>query len=237
MTLLSIDPREWFYFPIEMPLTENGNGPAKVGLDAAKITYEVWDQTCKSHGSFSCLPDAIKFALEKQIEHNRQKDDIETDMNLAVAYFKSKLPNWWYTSGDCFVSADASIGPDPNSPDWKGPDINALIDLDERFNSGFHRDVKHPYTPAQSLIDLTDAAHPVWIAALKNLEDNPGETMTFEKWKAELQKVFTAHNWPEDYVAQVDDQTWKEYFDEGISPEEMAHEEMSCGEEHIDYDG
>ena len=95
---------------------------------------------------------------------------IETDMNAAIAYFKSKLPAWWYTSGDCFVSADSSMAPDPNAPDWKGPDIYALIAIDERFNSGFHRDVPHPYTTAQSLIDLTDIAYPVWVAALKELK-------------------------------------------------------------------
>jgi hypothetical protein len=31
------------YYVVEMPLTESGNGPATIGFDAAKMTYEVWD--------------------------------------------------------------------------------------------------------------------------------------------------------------------------------------------------
>ncbi|CAB4138954.1 hypothetical protein UFOVP346_9 [uncultured Caudovirales phage] len=36
------DVRKWFHYPIEMPVTADGQGPATVGQDAAKITYEVW---------------------------------------------------------------------------------------------------------------------------------------------------------------------------------------------------
>lgn len=55
--------RTWPFYAIEMPLTEEGNGPATVGEDASKITYEVWDHFCNSYGSHDYLPDAINQAL------------------------------------------------------------------------------------------------------------------------------------------------------------------------------
>ena len=51
-----------FYYPIEMPLTKDGRGPATIGKDAAKMTYQVWDQFCDSHGDFEFLSDAIRHA-------------------------------------------------------------------------------------------------------------------------------------------------------------------------------
>ena len=55
--------RQWHYYPIEMPVTAGGDGPATVGDDAARMTYEVWDWTFNSHGSFDNLPDAINCAM------------------------------------------------------------------------------------------------------------------------------------------------------------------------------
>jgi hypothetical protein len=55
--------QDWWHFPIEMPLDANGDGPATVGVDAVKITYEVWDRLLVTHGSFDNLPDAIDAAM------------------------------------------------------------------------------------------------------------------------------------------------------------------------------
>lgn len=55
--------REWFYYPIEMPLSADGQGPATVGVDAAKITYEVWDVLLNTYSSHGNLPDAINEAM------------------------------------------------------------------------------------------------------------------------------------------------------------------------------
>ena len=51
--------RQWFHYPIEMPVTKDGHGPATVGVDADRIEYEVWDVLLNSHASFDNLPDAI----------------------------------------------------------------------------------------------------------------------------------------------------------------------------------
>lgn len=56
------DVRKWSHYPIEMPLTANGQGPAALGVDASVITYEVWDHEFTSHSSHDNLPDAINSA-------------------------------------------------------------------------------------------------------------------------------------------------------------------------------
>lgn len=60
---LPADVRQWPFYPIEMPTTKDGKGPAIVGLDADSITYEVWGWSLRTHGSFATLPDAINEAM------------------------------------------------------------------------------------------------------------------------------------------------------------------------------
>lgn len=57
------DVRRWQYYPIQMPLTADGQGPAPIGVDATTITYEVWDREQTSYGSFENLPDAINESM------------------------------------------------------------------------------------------------------------------------------------------------------------------------------
>jgi hypothetical protein len=66
--MLPTNVREWYFFPIEMPLSIDGQGPATVGVDAHQITYEVWDAELNTHGSFDNLPDAINKAIELNLE-------------------------------------------------------------------------------------------------------------------------------------------------------------------------
>ena len=62
-TTVAEDCRRWFHYPIIMPLTKDGMGPATVGEDAASITFEVWDEELTSHGSYEYLADAINEAM------------------------------------------------------------------------------------------------------------------------------------------------------------------------------
>ncbi len=64
---LPTDVKQWFYFPIEMPLAPSGMGPATIE-EATSITYEVWDQYCDTHGSFEFLSDAINHAIKLNLE-------------------------------------------------------------------------------------------------------------------------------------------------------------------------
>lgn len=69
-------------------------------------------------------------------------------LEAAIASFKSALPGYWFTVGECQVSADASCGPTRESPDI------ALIQKDRRFDDGFHADLPQPATMADALADV-----------------------------------------------------------------------------------
>lgn len=58
-----IGVREWEYYPIEMPVDSEGRGPATIGVDAVRMTYEVWDQSFNTYASFDNMPDAINEAM------------------------------------------------------------------------------------------------------------------------------------------------------------------------------
>lgn len=61
--VLPDDCRKWAYYVIEMPVTSDGQGPATVGVDAASMTYEVWDVEFYTWFSYDNLPDAINLAM------------------------------------------------------------------------------------------------------------------------------------------------------------------------------
>ena len=52
------DVRRWDFYPIVMPLTKDGNGPASAG-EINRLTWEVWDRCHQSHASYDNLSDAI----------------------------------------------------------------------------------------------------------------------------------------------------------------------------------
>lgn len=56
--------RRWAAYPIIMPITKDGRGPATIGEDADSVLFEVWDATTLSAiSSHEHLPDAIEAAL------------------------------------------------------------------------------------------------------------------------------------------------------------------------------
>lgn len=83
MSFLPPDIRQWPFYPIEMPLTAKGDGPAKVGRDAVKITYEVWDRACKSHASCDNLPDAINEAIRLSSLHPELPLDLSQELRMV----------------------------------------------------------------------------------------------------------------------------------------------------------
>lgn len=82
------EPVADFYYPIEMPLTADGQGPATVGKDAASMTYEVWDQFCDSHGRFDRLSDAIRRARQLNALPTLQRlgQEFDAGEDKPVAY-------------------------------------------------------------------------------------------------------------------------------------------------------
>lgn len=65
---IPINCREWNYYPIQMPLNNQGQGPATIGDDASSITYEVWDRLLITCASFDNLPDAINESIRLILE-------------------------------------------------------------------------------------------------------------------------------------------------------------------------
>ena len=86
-------------------------------------------------------------------------------LEAAVAAFKAALPGYWFTVGECQVSADASCGPTTESPDI------ALIPLDRQFDDGFHADLPQPASMADALANVQAQA----IAAALRARSQGGE--------------------------------------------------------------
>ncbi|MXP24789.1 hypothetical protein GRI39_01850 [Altererythrobacter indicus] len=71
-----------------------------------------------------------------------------TDLEAAIAEFKTTLPGWWFSVCECQVSCDASCAPTSESDHIK------LIPFDDRFDSGFHIDFAQPATLAEVLREV-----------------------------------------------------------------------------------
>lgn len=81
-------------------------------------------------------------------------DDIG-DLEAAIAEFRAALPGWWFTTGTCSVSCDATIGPDRAYV----ADPILLI-----FDEGISVDLRQPSTAAEALRHVTREA----VEALKD---------------------------------------------------------------------
>lgn len=75
----------------------------------------------------------------------------QPDLSEAMTEFRAALPGWWFSLGECSVSADASCG-----PDRCGVDAYLLKQL--LFDGGFHADLDQPATLAEALRDVTQQA-------------------------------------------------------------------------------
>lgn len=62
----------------------------------------------------------------------------------AIERLYRELPGWWFTVGNCHVSADATVGPDSDGPDAD------LLEFRE-MSDGVDGDLLHPATLADAL--------------------------------------------------------------------------------------
>ena len=72
-------------------------------------------------------------------------------IEAAIETLQRELPGWWWSLGNCHVSADATIG-----PDLAGPDAGLLV-LKE-FDEGIDGSLCHPATVAEALLNAIDLA-------------------------------------------------------------------------------
>jgi hypothetical protein len=91
-------------------------------------------------------------------------------LELAIINFKLALPGWWFTVGECQVSADASCGPTRESEHL------ALIRLDKRFDDGFHADLPQPASMADALRNVMAQAASAIEAATAGETPQSGST-------------------------------------------------------------
>ncbi len=97
-----------------------------------------------------------------------------TGLEQEIANFKRDLPGWWFSVGECQVSADASCGPTRESRHIE------LIQVDPRFDDGFHADLPQPASMADALrvvrLEATIAVRKAnRAAALRTKKDHPHE--------------------------------------------------------------
>ena len=71
----------------------------------------------------------------------------QLDLAQAIKDFRALLPGWWFTVGECSISADASCGPDRTGQD-------AALLADKLFDNGFHADLPQPSSMANALRDV-----------------------------------------------------------------------------------
>lgn len=85
MSLVPSNSRLWAYYPIMIPYTRNGHGPATIGVDAATVQWEVWEaDTHRCVGVHDYLSSALNQAIaltQRFYETGELADEIE----VAVA--------------------------------------------------------------------------------------------------------------------------------------------------------
>lgn len=89
------------------------------------------------------IPQQVKDGIVVTDDTSWQPEDVN-GLIAAIDRVQKELPGWWWSTGSCFVSAHASIG-----PDRYGPDANLLYH--KEFDAGFDADLSRPSTCAEAL--------------------------------------------------------------------------------------
>jgi len=124
-------------------------------------------------------------------------EDQAQDLVQAIFEFQEKLPGWWWSLGNCNYSADASGFIHMNraacAPTIDIEYINLVV-IDSRFDSGFHCDLVHPAS-------LADSLRGVMNQALFALEES-------KKWK----DIDELDIWSKPRLLSLKDEDGNEYF-------------------------
>ncbi len=78
--------------------------------------------------------------------------DWSCDIRATIALVRFVLPGWWWSMGDCSVSADSTLGPDN-----AGPDADLLTKRDRTFDEGFQLDVRKGHVCLSMIENLVGA--------------------------------------------------------------------------------
>lgn len=72
-------------------------------------------------------------------------------LEAAIEKLQRELPGWWWTVGNCHLSADANMGPDRTGPD------RYLLKFKE-FDDGIDGSLFHPATITDALLNAIEIA-------------------------------------------------------------------------------
>lgn len=135
--------RDWTAAEFKRALERNSFRPGP-GL---YFTDTSWRRVAPFMGVY--LSDPIRIDRRATLAKIIRERELVEDMTLvdAVALFKRTLPGWWFTLGDCQLTAHASCGPDRHGPDER------LLEM-KSFDEGFHADLLQPSTPAKALLEV-----------------------------------------------------------------------------------
>lgn len=100
MTQLNPDIRKWYYFPIVMPISKDGRGPAsEESGDIWKIKWEVWNQDLESLSSHDFLPEAINRAMRLELARINAKSIVPAHGDHRPSGFR----DWDYDKCQLFM--------------------------------------------------------------------------------------------------------------------------------------
>lgn len=95
-------------------------------------------------------------------------------LSEAIEELYSQLPGWWFSVGNCHVTADATVGPDANGPDaW-------LLQFKE-FDDGIESNLPHPATVATALLSAIELA---LAAKIKREQSDKPKQVEIAEWIA-----------------------------------------------------
>lgn len=82
---------------------------------------------------------------EPQVTYRWCAEGSAAGLEAAIEKLYRELPGWWWSCGNCHVSADATIGPDRDGPD------RYLLQYKE-FDIGIDGSLLHPATLAEAML-------------------------------------------------------------------------------------
>lgn len=99
------------------------------------------------------LDKAIRRYLHPTIRHRNKAPKYSIMRDFVGALIEVYLPGWWYSSGHCYLTCHASIGPDHNDP-AHSERLHKEFPPNEReeWDSGIHADLRQPTTEAAALL-------------------------------------------------------------------------------------
>jgi len=95
----------------------------------------------------------VLVSINGRTSHRYNPPEIVASREAVTSAIRLRLPGWWYSSGDCYLTCHASIGPDHNDPSHSERLHKEFPPQSrEEWDSGIHADLSQPSTEAAALM-------------------------------------------------------------------------------------